>query len=51
MVGTGIFVAPPAVLAIVGSKGLALVLWLIGGVITWAGYGAALNLGSVFSSC
>jgi hypothetical protein len=40
MVGTGIFVVPPVVLGIVGSKGLALILWLVGGIITWAGYDA-----------
>lgn len=39
MVGTGIFVSPSVVLAIVGSKGLSLLLWLVGGIITWAGYG------------
>ena len=37
MVGTSIFVAPPVVLAIVGSKGLDLILWVVGGVIAWAG--------------
>ena len=38
VVGTGIFVAPPVVLAITGSKGFSLVLWLVGGIIAWAGY-------------
>ena len=37
MVGTGIFVAPSAVLALTGSKGVSLCLWLVGGVMTWAG--------------
>ena len=37
MVGTGIFVAPPTVLAITGSKGISLVLWLLGGLVSWAG--------------
>lgn len=37
MVGTGIFVAPSAVLAITGSKGISIVLWLIGGMVSWAG--------------
>lgn len=37
MVGTGIFVTPATVLAISGSKGISLILWLVGGIITWAG--------------
>jgi len=37
-VGTGIFVAPPVVLAITGSKGMSLILWFVGGIVTWAGY-------------
>lgn len=37
MFGTGIFVTPTVVLAIVNSKGVALLLWLAGGLITWAG--------------
>ena len=38
MVGTGVFVAPPTVLAITGSKGISLILWLLGGIMSWAGY-------------
>ena len=38
VVGGGIFVTPPLVLALVGSKGIALVLWVIGGVIQWSGF-------------
>ena len=38
MFGTGIFVTPAVVLAITNSKGTSLVLWLFGGLITWAGY-------------
>ena len=37
VVGGGIFITPALVLALVGSKGIAIVLWVIGGVIQWAG--------------
>jgi hypothetical protein len=37
IVGSGIFVASPVIVSITESKGLSLVLWLVGGVITWAG--------------
>ncbi len=38
MFGTGIFVTPAIVLAITNSKCTSLMLWLFGGLITWAGY-------------
>lgn len=38
MVGTGIFVSPSVVLAATGSKGMSLILWLVGSVMTWAGW-------------
>ena len=31
VVGTGIFVAPPTVLVITGSRGISLILWLLEG--------------------
>jgi hypothetical protein len=37
MIGTGIFVVPAKILAITGSKGISLILWLVGAIITWAG--------------
>jgi hypothetical protein len=37
IVGSGIFVASPVILSITQSKGLSLLLWLVGGIITWAG--------------
>lgn len=48
MVGTGVFVAPPTVLAITGSKGISLVLWLLGGVVSWAGLAVYLEYGIRF---
>ena len=38
MVGTGIFTAPPLVLALVGDRWIAIVLWLIGFVYSLIGY-------------
>jgi hypothetical protein len=38
VLGGGIFVTPPLVLALVGDKSIALVLWVIGGIIQLAGY-------------
>jgi amino acid transporter len=48
MFGTGIFVTPTVVLAIVNSKGVALLLWLAGGFITWAGLAMYLEYGIRF---
>lgn len=48
MVGTGVFVAPPTILAITGSKGISIVLWLVGGLVTWAGLAVYLEYGIRF---
>ncbi|OXV09351.1 hypothetical protein Egran_02879 [Elaphomyces granulatus] len=48
IIGSGIFVAPPVILSITGSKGLSLILWLVGGVITWAGLFVYLEYGIQF---
>ena len=37
MIGTGIFVTPATILTITGSKGDSIVLWIIGGLVTWFG--------------
>ena len=37
MFGTGIFATPTVILAIINSKGVALLLWLAGGLITGLG--------------
>ncbi|KUJ16668.1 amino acid transporter, partial [Mollisia scopiformis] len=37
IIGTGIYTSPKIVLAATGSKGISLMLWLLGGVMTWAG--------------
>jgi hypothetical protein len=38
VVGTGVFVQPAVVLACVGSKGASLMMWLLGSLVTWAGF-------------
>ena len=38
IIGTGIYVSPRVVLAATESKGISLVLWLMGCVVTWAGF-------------
>ncbi len=38
VIGTGIMISPAQVLALTHSKPLSLMLWLLGGLITWAGY-------------
>ena len=38
VVGSGIFDLAPTLLDLVGSKGAALCTWLLGCLITWAGY-------------
>jgi hypothetical protein len=37
MIGTGIFVSPSVVLAATGGKGISLILWAIGCIMTTAG--------------
>jgi len=44
VVGTGVFVVPAPVLAISGSKGMSIILWLISAITTWAGFVATLVL-------
>ncbi|KAF2733876.1 hypothetical protein EJ04DRAFT_494500 [Polyplosphaeria fusca] len=48
MFGTGIFVTPTVVLTIVNSKGVAILLWLAGGLLTWAGLAMYLEYGIRF---
>ncbi|KAK3356354.1 amino acid permease-domain-containing protein [Lasiosphaeria hispida] len=36
-IGTAIFVSPATILEINGSKTMCIILWLLGGVLTWAG--------------
>lgn len=45
MVGAGIFVVPSTILAITRSKTMCIILWLVGGVITWAGMTVYLEYG------
>ncbi|KAI0130316.1 amino acid permease-domain-containing protein [Xylariales sp. AK1849] len=45
MVGAGIFVVPSTVLGITQSKTMSIILWLIGGIITWAGMTVYLEYG------
>lgn len=40
--------APPIVLALTGSKGISLILWLVGGLVTWAGLVVYLEYGLKF---
>lgn len=47
IIGTGVFISPGQILALTGSKTVTLVLWLVGGAITWAGYVCLLPLGPV----
>ncbi|KAK0708714.1 amino acid permease-domain-containing protein [Lasiosphaeris hirsuta] len=44
-IGTAIFVSPATILEINGSKTMCIILWLVGGVITWAGMMVYLEYG------
>ncbi|KAF9265694.1 high-affinity methionine permease [Marasmius fiardii PR-910] len=46
MIGTGIFATPASILASAGSIGLALFLWIIGGIISAAGLAVYLEWGT-----
>jgi L-type amino acid transporter 9 len=48
MVGTGIFATPASIIAGVGSVGAALLLWVLGIVISFCGLFVWLEFGSLF---
>lgn len=37
IIGTGIYASPKIVLAATGSKGMAMMVWIVGCVMAWAG--------------
>lgn len=45
MIGTGIFSTPSGIFAVTGSVGVALFLWVIGGILTFCGLSAFLEFG------
>lgn len=45
MIGTGIFSTPSAIFAATGSVGISLMLWVIGGILTFAGISVFLEFG------
>ncbi|KAF2196989.1 amino acid transporter [Delitschia confertaspora ATCC 74209] len=45
MIGTGIFSTPSGIFAATGSVGVSIVLWIIGGIITFAGLSVFLEFG------
>jgi amino acid permease len=45
VIGSGIFATPGAITKSVGSVGLSLVLWVVGGLIAWFGLQIALEYG------
>ncbi|KAL1851095.1 hypothetical protein Daus18300_012642 [Diaporthe australafricana] len=45
MIGTGIFSTPSGIFASTGSVGISLILWLIGGILTFAGLSVFLEFG------
>ncbi|KAK3389880.1 amino acid permease-domain-containing protein [Podospora didyma] len=45
MIGTGIFSTPSAIFAATGSVGISLMLWVIGGILTFAGLSVWLEYG------
>lgn len=49
MIGTGIFSTPSGVFAATGSVGVSLFLWVIGGVLTFAGLSAFMEFGLAVS--
>lgn len=46
MIGTGIFVTPSKILALSGSVGLSLFLWVVGAIITAAGMAVYMEFGT-----
>lgn len=49
MIGTGIFSTPSGIFAATGSVGVSLCLWIIGGILTFAGLSAFLEFGLAVS--
>ncbi|RUS23971.1 hypothetical protein BC938DRAFT_474324 [Jimgerdemannia flammicorona] len=47
MIGSGIFSTPGTILAKVGSPGMAMVLWTLGGIVTYAGTISYVELGTM----
>lgn len=45
MIGTGIFSTPSGIFAATGSVGISIILWLIGGILTFAGLSVFLEFG------
>ena len=45
MIGTGIFSTPSGIFAATGSVGVCLMLWVIGGILTFAGLSAFIEFG------
>ncbi|KAG6359698.1 hypothetical protein INS49_010750 [Diaporthe citri] len=45
MIGTGIFSTPSGIFASTGSVGISIILWLIGGILTFAGLSVFLEFG------
>jgi hypothetical protein len=45
MIGTGIFSTPSGIFAATGSVGVSLFLWVIGGILTFAGLSAFVEFG------
>ncbi len=46
IVGSGIFSSPGVIVAITGSPGASLVVWLVGGLLAWTGASSYAELGS-----
>lgn len=47
IVGSGIFSTPSFILSRVGSPGMAISIWILGGIVSYAGTFAYLELGTV----
>jgi hypothetical protein len=45
MIGTGIFSTPSGIFAATGSVGVSLILWVIGGILTFAGLSVFVEFG------
>jgi hypothetical protein len=50
MIGTGIFSTPSGIFAATGSVGVSLFLWIIGGILTFAGLSAFVEFGLAVSN-